>query len=156
MNFDAPLFLIVAPARELIPVLFVGSTGDAGSIVSYAARLLFVLAAMQVFEYAGTVANGVLRGIKDTRIPMLISVASFWGVAAAVGLGLGFGLQLQAFGVWVGLASGAVAFGALMVWRVVQRGFDLRSIQGFVMDDGRQAVALTQPTAAECTTGAAR
>jgi len=77
---------------------------------------------MQVFEYVGTVANGVLRGIKDTRSLMLISVASFWGVGTAVGLGLGFGLQHQAIGIWIGLGSGAATSSAMMLARLGQHG----------------------------------
>jgi len=125
------VILAVAPAREAIAALFVGEHGNAGPIASYAALLLLVLAAMQVFEYVGTVANGVLRGIKDTRVPMLISVASFWGVATLIGLGLGFGLQQQAFGVWIGLGSGAVAFSAMMLVRLGQHDFHFRSRAAF-------------------------
>jgi MATE family multidrug resistance protein len=120
------VIVAVAPARELIARLFVGTNGDASRIVSYAALLLLVLAAIQVFEYVGTVANGVLRGVRDTRLPMLISVVSFWGVATAVGLFAGFGLEQQAFGIWIGLGSGAVAFSTLMLARLSQRGFRLR------------------------------
>jgi len=110
----------------VIAGLFVGDNAEAGRIVSYAALLLLILAAMQVFEYFGTVANGVLRGIRDTRVPMLISVASFWGVATAVGLIAGFGLAQQALGIWLGLGSGAAAFSALMLARLNQQGFMLR------------------------------
>jgi len=120
------VILAVAPAREVIATLFIGMNGDTSHIVSYAALLLVVLAAMQVFEYFGTVANGVLRGIKDTRVPMLISVASFWGVATAVGLGASFGLEQRALGIWVGLGSGAVAFSALMLVRLRHHGFHFR------------------------------
>jgi len=149
-------FLVVAPASEFIPTLFISASDDAAGIVSRAASLLLVLAAMQVFEYAGTVANGVLRGVKDTRVPMLIAVGSFWGVAAAVGLGVGFGLQQQAFGIWVGLASGAVAFGAVMLWRVVQRGFELWSAEAVAGSDERQVGALARSAVADYATDAAR
>jgi MATE family multidrug resistance protein len=120
------VILAAVPAREVIAGLFVNDNGNAGHIVSYAALLLLVLATMQVFEYVGTVANGVLRGIKDTRVPMLISVASFWGVANAVGLGLAFGLGQQALGIWIGLASGTVAFSAMVIARLQQHGFHFR------------------------------
>ncbi len=120
------VILAVVPAREVIAGLFVGGNGEAGRVASYAALLLLILAAMQVFEYFGTVANGVLRGIRDTRVPMLISVASFWGVATAVGLIAGFGLAQEALGIWLGLGSGAAAFSALMLVRLNQQGFALR------------------------------
>lgn len=117
------VILIMAPAREAIARLFVGGAGEAGDIVSNAALLLLLLAAMQLFEYAGTVGTGVLRGIRDTRVPMLISVASFWGVATVVGIALGFGLQQQALGIWIGLGCGALTFSILMIARLSQQGF---------------------------------
>jgi len=133
------VILAVAPAREAIAGLFVGANGKASHIVPYAALLLLILAAMQPFEYVGTVANGVLRGIKDTRVPMLISVASFWGVATMVGLAMGFGFDQQALGIWIGLSSGAVAFSALMLVRLGQQGFHFRR---------RVALSPTGPAAA--------
>ena len=133
------VILAVVPAREAIAGLFIGGSSDAGHIVSYAARLLCILAAMQVFEYFGTVANGVLRGIKDTQVPMLISIVSFWGVATAIGLFAGFGLAQHALGIWLGLGSGAVAFSALMLARLNRQGFTLRA---------RSAFAGTAPAAA--------
>lgn len=125
------VILAVVPARDAIARLFVGSSDDAAHILSYAARLLCILAAMQVFEYFGTVANGVLRGIKDTQVPMLISIVSFWGVATAIGLFAGFGLAQQALGIWLGLGSGAVAFSALMLARLNRQGFTLRAHPAF-------------------------
>ena len=117
------VLLVVVPARELIATAFIRGNGSAHSIIAHAAILLFVLAAMQIFEYVGTVANGVLRGLKDTRVPMLISVGSFWGVATAIGVGLAFGLQQQALGIWIGLGCGAIAFSALMLARLRGQGF---------------------------------
>jgi MATE family multidrug resistance protein len=117
------VILLVVPARELIATLFIKGNGSAHAIITQAAILLLVLAATQVFEYAGTVANGVLRGLKDTRVPMLISVGSFWGVATAIGIGLAFGLRQQALGIWIGLGCGALTFSALMLARLRQHGF---------------------------------
>jgi MATE family multidrug resistance protein len=117
------VLLIVVPARELIATLFIKGNGAAHTIIEHAAILLLVLAAMQVFEYVGTVANGVLRGLKDTRVPMLISVGSFWGVAMGVGIGLAFGLQQQALGIWIGLGCGAIAFSTLVAARLHHHGF---------------------------------
>jgi len=116
-------FLLVVPAREFIATLFMKANGEASPVVAQAATLLFILGAMQIFEYVGTVANGALRGVKDTRVPMWISVVAFWGIACAIGLGLGFGLEQQAFGIWIGLATGAFAFSAMLVVRLRRHGF---------------------------------
>ena len=133
--------LLVVPAREFIAALFVSADGEAGQIVAQAATLLFILGAMQVFEYVGTVANGALRGVKDTRVPMWISVASFWGIASAVGLGLGFGLGQEALGIWIGLACGAFAFSAMLTVRLRRHGFRLRGSAPRVPNTSLSALA---------------
>ena len=125
-------FLLVVPAREFVATLFLKANAEASPVIAQAATLLFILGAMQIFEYVGTVANGALRGVKDTRVPMWISVSAYWGIAGAVGLGLGFGLGQQAFGIWIGLATGAIAFSVMLVGRLRRHGFRIGQQNGSV------------------------
>ena len=116
------VLLTVGYARHDIAAIFVNANSGEASIANYAATLLLILAVMQVFEYVGTVAGGVLRGVRDTRIPMLMSVTAYWGIATLVGVSLGFGLNEQAFGIWIGLASGALVFCVLLLARTAYHG----------------------------------
>ena len=122
------VLLSVGFARHDIAAVFVNVNSSAASIASYAALLLLVLAIMQIFEYVGTVAGGALRGIKDTQVPMLMSVTAYWGVAMTIGLGLGFGLNQEALGIWAGLAGGAVTFCFLLLARMHYHGRYTRRI----------------------------
>ena len=58
-----------------------------------------VAALSQIFDGVQTTAAGALRGLKDTRIPMLLSFFSFWGIGLATGYLLGF--QFRVWWCWI-------------------------------------------------------
>ena len=62
-------------------------------------------------------AAGALRGFKDTRVPMLISLVSYWGVGLSSGALLAFVFGLGGQGLWVGLVLGLAAAAVLLVGR---------------------------------------
>jgi MATE family multidrug resistance protein len=64
-----------------------------------------------------TVAAGALRGMNDTRVPLLFAAFSFWGVGFAAAYGLGISAGFGGPGVWLGLTLGLVTFSILLVWR---------------------------------------
>jgi MATE family multidrug resistance protein len=63
------------------------------------------------------VAAGALRGLKDTRIPMLICFLGYWAIGISAGCALGFGLGYGAVGLWYGLALGLAATAIPLTWR---------------------------------------
>ena len=87
------------------------------AMVAVAVQLLVVGAAFQMFDGLQTVAAGVLRGLQDTRTPMIIAIGGYWlgGFTAAYWLGLR--TPLGAAGVWVGLMIGVVLVSAMLLWR---------------------------------------
>jgi MATE family multidrug resistance protein len=89
----------------------VAAPGNAAS-VAIAVHLLAVAAAFQVFDGAQAVALSALRGLKDTRVPMLLGAAGYWGVGFLGGWLLAFPLGVGPAGLWIGLALGlgVVAF----------------------------------------------
>jgi multidrug resistance protein, MATE family len=68
----------------------------------------------------GLGAAGLLRGRKDTRAPMLYTLAGYWLVGAPVGLWLSAGCQMGIVGVWTGLAIGTTLTSALMLIRLAR------------------------------------
>lgn len=90
----------------LFPAFIAGFYTDNGKIVSIAAAYLCLAAAFQLFDGLQVTANGALRGIKDTRIPMLITVAAYWLVGMPVALWLAFRAGLGPSGLWWGLTAG--------------------------------------------------
>jgi len=71
-------------------------------------RLLAVAAAFQLFDGTQAIATGVLRGISETRMPMIVNVIGHWVLGLPVGYILCFSLAWGVVGLWVGLSIGLV------------------------------------------------
>lgn len=91
--------------------------GQDEQIATLAIILLGILAVIQPFECVATVSNGILRGIKDTKIPMFISIGAFWIFGFAGGWGLAFYYDYQATGIWAGLFAASLAYCIALVMR---------------------------------------
>jgi len=75
-------------------------------VVKLAKSLLLVAAMFQLADGIQVTAIGALRGFKDTQIPMLIGLATYWGVGLTSGYVLGLTLGFGGVGLWWGLALG--------------------------------------------------
>lgn len=94
---------------------------DAAAVLAFGAPLLFVAAAFQFVDGLQVVASSLLRGLKDTRVPMLIALFSYWVIGMPVAYILAFKLGFGGPGVWIGLASGLLMAAVLMTWRFQAR-----------------------------------
>ncbi len=106
-SISASLMLLI-PAR--IAALY---TSDA-DVVALAAQLLVLAGFFQFSDGIQVTANGALRGLKDTRIPMVITLFAYWGVGMPVGWWLAFHHALGARGMWMGLIAGLSVAAALL------------------------------------------
>ena len=86
-------------------------------LVAFALQYLVIAAFFQLFDGAQTVAAGVLRGLQDTRMPMIIAAFGYWVVGFGIAIWLGFGLKWHGIGIWLGLAAGLAVVSAMLVWR---------------------------------------
>lgn len=137
MSVTAVIFLVApAPFAHLY-------SSDPG-VMAVAVTLIPIAGIFQVFDGIQVVASGVLRGVGDTRVPMLVNLVGFWMVGLPVSLGLGFGLAMGPRGIWWGLAVGIGAVALLLLARVRARfGRDLRRL--ILEDDHAHAAALDTP-----------
>ena len=78
--------------------------------------LLLVAAFFQLFDGLQAVATGVLRGLGDTRTPMVCNLAGHWIVGLPAGYALCFVVGWGIVGLWVGLSIGLTLVGAALVW----------------------------------------
>ena len=116
--FMVIMTLVVAMTRHAIPLLFLGSAApQAQETVTLAATLLVLGATFYISDGAQSVAAGALRGLNDTRVPLLMAAVSFWMIGFTSSYGLAFPLGLGAVGVWMGLSLGTAAFAVLLLWR---------------------------------------
>jgi len=90
-------------------------------VLALAAALLPIAGVFQVFDGLQVVAIGLLRGLGDTRVPMIANVLGFWLIGIPVSLYMGFSLGLGAVGLWWGLVLGLVIVAVFLVARVRER-----------------------------------
>lgn len=92
------------------------------AVVATALQLLAVAAVFQLLDGAQAVGAGILRGLQDTRVPMLIALFGYWVVGFGTAMLLGFRSPMGAVGIWWGLAVGLAVVTALFLWRWRRRG----------------------------------
>ncbi len=91
-------------------------------VVALGLQFLVVAAIFQLVDGAQAVAAGVLRGLQDTRVPMVIAGLGYWVAGFGTSILLGFGLKWEGFGIWLGLAVGLLVVSILLLWRWSARG----------------------------------
>ncbi|MCM2492403.1 MATE family efflux transporter [Burkholderia glumae] len=110
------LVMIVAPHAIVGLYLRLDDPANARTI-ALAASLLGIAALFQIVDGVQTVGSGCLRGLKDTRVPMLAATIGYWGIGFPVGYWFAFHVGLGARGLWWGLAAGLASVAVLMTWR---------------------------------------
>lgn len=87
--------------------LFIDPTEPArAELLAVGTTLLMMAALFQLVDFGQVMALGMLRGVQDTRLPMLIAIVSYWLIGMPVAYVLGFVLNWEGPGVWLGLTVG--------------------------------------------------
>ena len=107
--------------RQLV-TLFLDDVPANAAVIALAVSFLRVAAAFQLVDGAQVIGAGMLRGLHDTRWPLLFALVGYWVVGLGVGAWLAFGRDWKGVGIWVGLASGLAAVASLMLVRWMLRG----------------------------------
>lgn len=111
MTSTAIVFLTFArPLAELY-------TSDA-SVVAIAAVLIPIAGIFQVFDGSQAVGAGVLRGLGDTKVPLIAMLGGYWLIGIPVSIGLGFRSGLGPVGLWWGFVAGLAAVALFLLLRV--------------------------------------
>jgi MATE family multidrug resistance protein len=113
----AILTLAVIVSRYAIAELFFGTAESAGAAVELTATLLLIGATFFIADGVQTIAAGSLRGMNDTRVPLLFAVISYWLIGFTAACVLGFRTGLGAVGIWIGLSCGSAVYATLLVLR---------------------------------------
>ena len=79
--------------------------------------LLLLAAAFQIFDGIQTVSTGALRGLGETRVPMLANLVGYWALGLPLGLTLCFVLHWGIYGIWIGLTVALVLIASTLLLR---------------------------------------
>ncbi len=113
------LFAGLAAVADPLSTAFLGAD-QIGAAAGLAAGLLLLLGVIELFESPCLAAAGILRGRKDTRAPMLFTIAGNWVIGAPLGIYLCEFQQMGITGVWTGLLVGMAVTTLLTLARLVQ------------------------------------
>jgi multidrug resistance protein, MATE family len=113
--FGALFMSSAAAAFLIVPRTLIGAFTSDASVVAIGVSLLFVGAVFQLFDGLQGVATGVLRGLGDTRSPMLWNLAGHWFIGLPLGYTLCFGAGLGVIGLWWGLSVGLIICGIALI-----------------------------------------
>jgi MATE family multidrug resistance protein len=110
--------MIAAPRLLIAPFMNVDAPENEAA-VGIAVVLLRIAALFQIFDASQATLANMLRGVHDSRIPLVIALIGYWAIGAPVGVTLGFATPLGAVGVWIGLALGLAVVAILLMSRWV-------------------------------------
>jgi MATE family multidrug resistance protein len=108
---------VLATSNEAIVGLFTNEI----DVARRGSQLILFVALYVIVDNAQATTIGALRGYKDTRIPMLVALLGYWGIALPLGATLGFGWigePMGVYGFWIGLATGLATVAIPLVWRL--------------------------------------
>ncbi len=107
----AAVVFLVAPG----PLIALYTT-DA-RVMAVGPGLLLLAAAFQIFDGIQTVSTGALRGLGETRAPMLANLVGYWVLGLPLGLTLCFVLKWGIYGLWIGLTLALVVIASTLLLR---------------------------------------
>jgi MATE family multidrug resistance protein len=119
--FMAAMALVMWSIPHRLVTLFLTDIPANAMVIALAVSFLKVAAAFQLVDGAQVIGAGMLRGLHDTRWPLLFALFGYWVVGLGIGSWLAFAADWKGVGIWVGLASGLAAVAALMLARWVLR-----------------------------------
>lgn len=122
VGFMAATAMVMLLSPRLLIMAFIDIADPANAPVAAVAVTFLALAALfQVVDGAQAVGGGMLRGLHDTRMPMVYAAIGYWGVGMPLGVWLAFGAGLGGVGIWIGLSAGLAVVAALLVARWIRR-----------------------------------
>jgi MATE family multidrug resistance protein len=118
MTLPATAFLLVP---EWLVRPFLDDPAAQTRLLETAVTLLGVAAFFQIADGLQVVGGGLLRGLKDTTVPMLYAAFGYWGCGLGAATALLWLAEAGARGVWIGLLIGLTVTAALALTRFFRR-----------------------------------
>lgn len=117
----ATIILFVTAPEMLISLFLDPNDPDRFEILSIGVTLMAMAALFQLADGGQAIGLGLLRGVLDTRVPMIIATISYWVIGVSCSYLLSQPMGLGAPGVWLGLVVGLSCAGILLNWRFWRR-----------------------------------
>jgi MATE family multidrug resistance protein len=120
-GFMALMAIIIWLIPQQLMTLFLEDDAANANVIALGVSFLGIAAIFQIVDGAQVVGAGILRGLHDTRVPMIFTFIGYWLIGIGVGVWLAFRAGWGGVGIWTGLALGLAIVAVLMLWRWVRR-----------------------------------
>ena len=118
------VFLMVP--EPLIAVFIDPNEPEKETLLRIGISLLAMAGLFQVVDAVQVLALGLLRGVQDTAVPMVMASISYWIVGLPVSYFLAFTLDMGGIGIWLGLVVGLSVAAVLLMWRFWRKSVFLK------------------------------
>lgn len=119
MAVSCALFLTIGPT--IVSLFLDARAPENANALALAASFLVIAGVFQLVDGAQVVAAHALRGLSDTKVPMLLAILGYWVVGLPVAYVLGFVLGWRGVGIWIGLAAGLAFVAVVLLTRFALR-----------------------------------
>ena len=116
----AMALLFVVMPQTLIGIFIDRNDSAAAPVFTLAVSFLAYAALFQIVDGVQAVGGGMLRGLQDTRMPLILGGIGYWLIGMPLGLALAFPGGLEGRGIWLGLAAGLAFVAVTLMWRWVK------------------------------------
>lgn len=113
----ASVILFVTMPEPIVSLFLDLKKPESAEIIAYGSVLLGVAALFQLADALQVMALGLLRGVQDTRVPMVLAAVSYWLIGIPCSYVLAFPLGFGGVGLWLGLVVGLVCAAVSLMWR---------------------------------------
>jgi MATE family multidrug resistance protein len=139
VGFMAMAALVMISVPHLLISMFIDVDNAANAeVVAISATFLVFAALFQIVDGAQAVGAGMLRGLHDTSVPMMIAAFGYWGVGMPLGAVLAFHFGFAGVGIWIGLSAGLAVVAVLLLLRWLRRGrLPMLAYRPAVVSDGQ-------------------
>jgi MATE family multidrug resistance protein len=117
LGIGVSFMLLAALIFLIVPVPLIEIYTHDPRVLAVGPSLLWVAAAFQIFDGVQTVSTGALRGLGETRVPMLANLVGYWILGLPLGLTLCFVLHWGIYGLWIGLTLALVVIACILLLR---------------------------------------
>ena len=113
--FGSTLFALMP--TTLASIFLDRDAADSAAVLAFAGPFVVIAGLFQLVDGLQAIAAGLLRGLKDTRVPMILALVSYWPIGFVCAWAFAFPLGFGGVGVWFGFLSGLGAAAILLNWR---------------------------------------
>jgi MATE family multidrug resistance protein len=107
---------VAASVFTIFPRQLIGWFTTDAAVLATGSSLLFLAAVFQLFDGIQGVITGTLRGLGDTRTPMIVNLVAHWLLGLPAGYLLCFVIGWGVYGLWIGLSLGLIITGVILLW----------------------------------------